>query len=119
MYLLIQILKYITAACILDTECSSDEVCQGGQCIQPCLQPHSCGLNAHCNMITHRKQCTCPAGFTGNPEMECVRIPLVCKADFECGRGNNCRNGMCFPQCSTDQDCALNEKCLKGNCMCK
>ena len=107
------------AACVLDTECSAHEICQGGQCIEPCTQPHACGMNALCSIDTHFKQCSCPAGFTGNPEVECVRIPIACSTDLECGLGLSCRDSMCFPKCSNDQDCALNEKCLRGNCMCK
>ncbi|XP_036344722.1 fibrillin-3-like, partial [Rhagoletis pomonella] len=104
-------------ACILDTECGSSEVCQGGQCINPCLQAQACGMNAECHIQTHYKQCSCPAGFTGNPDVECVRIPVACASDAECHDGYNCHDSMCQPACQNDQDCALNEKCLRGSCM--
>ena len=63
----------ILAACILSTECDFDEVCFSGQCLNPCEQPGSCGMNALCSATSHVKQCVCPAGFTGKPEVECVR----------------------------------------------
>lgn len=85
--------------------------------MNPCLQTQACGMNAECHIQTHYKQCTCPAGFTGNPEVECVRIPVVCNSDVECREGYNCHDSMCQPTCHSDQDCALNEKCLRGSCM--
>lgn len=62
-----------TAACLLDTECGTLEVCRSGQCINPCEQPQACGMNAECIIGNHIKQCSCPSGFTGNPDIECIR----------------------------------------------
>lgn len=69
----INIYKNLTAACILDTECDTQEVCQGGQCINPCVLPQTCGMNAKCHIANHLRTCSCPAGFTGNADVECVR----------------------------------------------
>lgn len=33
----------------------------------------ACGINAECKVRSHIKQCSCPPGFTGNSEVECVR----------------------------------------------
>lgn len=30
-----------------------------------------------------------------------------------------CRDSMCVPQCKADEECALNERCSKGACLCK
>ncbi|XP_041673606.1 neurogenic locus notch homolog protein 1-like isoform X3 [Drosophila eugracilis] len=103
------------AACVLDTECGASEVCQGGQCFNPCLQPQACGQNAECVIQNHLKQCHCPEGFTGDSAKECVRVPVAC--DGECAPGYTCRDSMCLPVCHNDLECASNEKCLKGNCM--
>lgn len=74
-------------------------------------------MNAECHIDTHYKQCSCPPGFTGNADVECVRIPIACTSDIDCTDGYSCRDSMCLPSCHNDQDCALNEKCLRGNCM--
>lgn len=60
-------------ACSLDQECALDEICSASQCTNPCIQPHACGMNAECTTINHFKSCSCPAGFTGNSAVECVR----------------------------------------------
>uniref|UniRef100_A0A1A9ZCQ3 EGF-like domain-containing protein n=1 Tax=Glossina pallidipes TaxID=7398 RepID=A0A1A9ZCQ3_GLOPL len=115
-------------ACILDTECSGEEVCQGGQCINPCFQPQSCGMNALCSIERHFKQCSCPAGFTGNPEVECVRIPMSCHNDLECGAvtcrvdndcflGHVCLHNKCVFGCHSDDDCSASESCRNDKCV--
>jgi hypothetical protein len=53
------------------------------------------------------------------PDKECVRVPISCGTNADCIEGFACRDTMCIPKCGTDQECALNEKCLRGNCMCK
>lgn len=61
---------------MLDAECALDEICQGGQCLNPCDQPHTCGLNAQCLVTNHVKQCVCSPSFTGDPQKECVRSKI-------------------------------------------
>lgn len=132
-------------ACVLDSECGLDEICLESQCVNPCTQPQACGMNSECLMSNHFKTCSCPAGFTGNPAVECVRskfallsmilykkvhgklklkklsftVPVSCASNFDCTDGNTCRDSMCLPRCESDQVCALNEKCIGSNCMCK
>jgi len=64
---------YFIASCQSDAECGLSEQCLQGQCNNPCERQGSCGLNANCNVINHVKHCSCPAGFTGGSEIECVR----------------------------------------------
>lgn len=104
-------------ACTSDSECASQETCAQGQCLNLCDLPQSCGMNAECFISGHTKQCSCPAGFTGNSEVECVRIPIACSSNIDCSSGKSCTDTMCLPVCSTDQECALNEKCIDQNCM--
>lgn len=125
-------------ACALDVECGFDERCSNGQCINPCEQPQACGMNAECLINSHYKQCSCPPGFTGNADVECVRskfflffdsifnffnfllfflVPVACASNTDCTEGYSCRDTMCLPSCTSDQDCALNEQCLNSNCM--
>lgn len=129
-------------ACVLDAECGLDEICLESQCVNPCTLPQSCGMNSDCLVTNHFKTCSCPGGFTGNPAVECVRskfnldiflnlqrnfkcknssliVPVSCASNLDCVDGNTCRDSMCLPRCDSDQVCALNEKCIGSNCMCK
>lgn len=63
----------ISAPCQSDEECSLTEKCLQGQCNNPCDQHSACGMNAECRVFSHNKQCSCPPGFTGNHDVECVR----------------------------------------------
>ncbi|PNF25788.1 hypothetical protein B7P43_G12126 [Cryptotermes secundus] len=104
-------------SCQSNEECSLAEMCLQGQCNSPCDEHSACGMNAECRVISHNKQCSCPPGFTGNQDVECVRIPVSCESSLDCSEGNTCRDNMCLPVCQGDQECAFNEKCLKGNCI--
>lgn len=44
-------------------------------------------------------------------------VPVSCASNVDCADGNTCRDSMCLPHCEADQVCALNEKCIGGNCM--
>lgn len=57
----------------MDEECEDPLKCEGGQCVNPCVVKSPCGLNAQCNTQNHIVQCSCPVGFTGNQDVECVR----------------------------------------------
>ena len=115
----IQVINVIQGSCTTDRNCPATEVCDNGQCRDPCSLKGACGLNAFCSVENHRKQCVCPQDFTGNPEVECVRIPSTCYSSLDCPGPLQCSDGICQPPCSTDEDCALNERCLQGLCMCK
>ena len=67
------IVCYISASCQSDEECSLTDKCLQGQCNNPCDQRSACGMNAECRVFNHNKQCSCPPGFTGNHDVECVR----------------------------------------------
>ena len=108
-----------SGSCTTDRDCPASEVCNSGQCRDPCSLKGACGLNAFCSVERHRKQCVCPQDFTGNPEVECVRIPSTCYSSLDCPGPLQCSDGICQPPCSSDEDCALNERCLQGLCMCK
>ena len=107
----------ISESCTTDRNCAANEVCQNGKCLDPCSIKGSCGLNAICSVQRHRKQCVCPQDFTGNPEVECVRIPSTCYSSTDCPQPLQCSDGICMPSCTSDESCALNERCLQGLCM--
>lgn len=68
---------FVSASCLMDEECGLSEKCNQGQCLNPCDQHSTCGLNADCASNNHVVQCSCPAGFTGNQEVECVRSKFL------------------------------------------
>lgn len=88
-----------------------------GQCSDLCDEDDACGLNSDCTMVNHRRQCSCPPGFTGNAETECYRVPTTCQKNNDCPAGFLCKAGVCAPACSGDSECALNEKCVGGSCI--
>ena len=105
------------ARCLADINCKSSEVCINGQCKAPCEARNPCGLNAKCHTVKHKKQCICPPSFTGNGEVECVRIPNTCISDQSCPKQMNCVDGICMLKCLSDTNCAPNERCQNGQCM--
>lgn len=66
-------INLLLASCQSDAECGLSEQCLQGQCNNPCERQGACGLNANCKVFNHVKHCSCPAGFTGGSEIECVR----------------------------------------------
>ena len=95
-----------------DADCPPDSVCRRGRCADPCQ--NACGQNAQCNVVKRKAQCSCPAGFQGNPEPEqgCVRAVIRCSSDAQCSDGV-CISGQCrgeiSVQCRDDLD-----DCLRG-----
>jgi hypothetical protein len=59
--------------CVMNSECSQDKTCIQNTCKDPC--PNLCGLNARCKVLAHNPICTCSPGYTGDPFIECLRIP--------------------------------------------
>lgn len=56
--------------CIINSDCPLYLTCINNKCIDLC--PGSCGVSAHCNIINHEPKCTCPRGYEGNPQVECL-----------------------------------------------
>ncbi|CAB4059875.1 unnamed protein product [Lepeophtheirus salmonis] len=102
--------------CRSDLTCKSNEICVQGDCKDPCRDFKACGINAKCETLNHKKQCSCPPSFTGTPSVECVRIPNTCTKSCD-GPGMSCVEGICMLNCRNDNNCAFNERCLKGQCM--
>ncbi|KAF5291111.1 hypothetical protein FQA39_LY14353 [Lamprigera yunnana] len=103
--------------CQEDSECNLNEKCTQGQCLDPCDLKSSCGVNAVCKVSNHIKQCSCPEGFMGKEDVECIRSPTSCSSNEDCINGLKCQNEVCVPHCTNDNDCAYNEKCLKNTCI--
>ena len=65
----------------------------------PCASPTACGTNAQCSVVSHRVQCTCPAGTTGDAYSSCRAPPKACEKDEQCDDGT-CYGGVCVAKCS-------------------
>lgn len=48
-----------------------------------------------------------------------IAVPRLCGGSGECDDEYTCQDSMCLPQCTIDENCALNERCSKGACLCK
>lgn len=56
--------------CVINSDCATKQACINNKCIDPCT--NSCGTLAECLIISHTVSCVCPAGYTGNPFVQCV-----------------------------------------------
>ena len=109
--------NFCNVGCRSDTDCVSTETCVNNFCMDPCASPTACGTNAICSIHNHEKTCSCKEDTIGNPYVECIRQFVTCdQTPNVCGRGQICDSSYCFAQCSRDQDCYNNERCLNGIC---
>ena len=76
---------------------------------RPC-NLHPCGLNAQCNDGTGSAQCTCPAGYLGDPYQSCRP---ECSISSECSRDQSCIAQRCVDPCAGV--CGLNSDCRVAN----
>lgn len=58
--------------CQYNEDCPPNKLCDrlNRRCINPCMED-SCGENAECIPENHGIKCICPAGYGGNPYIEC------------------------------------------------
>lgn len=64
--------EYLPPECYNDNECSLDQVCRNTICVNPCRDDKPCAVNAFCSVNYHKAVCKCPAGYEGNPNIECI-----------------------------------------------
>lgn len=58
--------------CVLNSECSRGRACIKSKCADPCIG--ACGNEALCHVYNHSPMCSCLDGYTGNPQIACVRV---------------------------------------------
>lgn len=58
-----------TVGCTSNSECAQTESCVNGICVNPC----NCGPNAQCNIVNHYPMCYCKPGYSGNPQLGCIK----------------------------------------------
>ena len=126
-----------------DCGCQPPYTQDGGQCVlATCKNKGDCSKGAECITIAGGvSYCACPAGFNVNPDGTCEDINECLSTSRACGFGALCENkigsfscvcpigttgdpysGVCSAnqaQCSRDNDCRPNEKCVEpGQCIC-
>lgn len=59
--------------CQYNRDCPSNRACDrlSRRCIDPCDED-TCAPTAFCQAIDHQPRCECPAGYSGNPYIECA-----------------------------------------------
>lgn len=76
--------------CIINTECSHDRACIGNKCRDPC--PGVCASNADCRAVNHLPVCTCLPGYSGDPFLQCNRIPPSSKTFISRNKITRCKD---------------------------
>lgn len=123
--------------CELHSDCSPRLACVQNKCVDPC--PGTCGLYALCNVENHVPICTCPAGTTGDPFLQCKELPPTttprtnpCQPS-PCGPNSQCREfndqavcscletyigspPNCRPECVVNSECPLDKACINQKC---
>lgn len=70
-------------SCNTTADCSQGLTCMDSVCVRACAVG-SCGVDADCRMLGHlRRQCFCPAGYTGNPLVQCSALTQVKSVTFD------------------------------------
>ncbi|PNF22176.1 hypothetical protein B7P43_G05064 [Cryptotermes secundus] len=100
--------------CYFDTDCAKDRSCVNQICLNPCIVGNPCASGAFCHVQDHTPKCRCPAGYEGNPRIECrpPSAPNVgCTSNSECFLQESCVNGLCVNPCN----CGPNAECRVSN----
>ena len=61
----------VIIGCSTDSECPDYLSCINQACRNPCILSDPCAPNAFCKVIFHTPKCACPAGYLGDPQIEC------------------------------------------------
>ncbi|CAB4059878.1 unnamed protein product [Lepeophtheirus salmonis] len=109
----VKIEPIIHTGCRSNTECAVSLACENANCISPCLKNNPCGNIAQCSVRNHRATCTCPVGFTGDPNSSCSPIQKgECNFDTDCPDNKACINNQCKNPCIVNKPCGSNAICI-------
>lgn len=98
-----------SVGCRSNSECTLSESCINKLCVSPC----NCGEHAECRVTDHYPICFCKPGYSGNPQIGCVK--LGCQSNDECHDDQQCYNGQCINPCILGNPCAANAECYGSN----
>ena len=103
-------------------------VCEDQICVEapdPC-DPSPCGPGAISTPNGQTCQCTCPSGFLGDPNVECIQVfkqiyqgylPLSVITSFRLRNNENHSERIIFQgECQIDDECPLTEACEDYYC---
>lgn len=62
--------------CTYDHECPASKACINQACRDPCAERNPCSQHAECRTIQHHPTCHCPAGWAGDPQVQCYKRKL-------------------------------------------
>lgn len=102
-----------TIGCKSNSECESTKACVNGNCINPCLLDNECGINAECTPIANRAECSCRAGYVGNPLVSCNAVE--CRSNSDCPTDKRCENTHCINPCLYENVCSPRAECKTSN----
>lgn len=104
--------------CNYNNDCGEDMVCSAKQCVTVC-RDNSCGKNALCLANKHHAFCSCPSGYSGDPEKECKAYECIknedCGLDEECTSAKTCRN-VCLNACGANAICRSINRAPQCSC---
>ena len=122
----------VTAVCGTDADCAMGETCQQGICVA--TGGGNCTTDAECNgLLCVNGMCVpcdtnadCGTGRSCAADGRCVTgtsMPgtatppaAMCNDAQDCpGANNDCVNGRCLDQCTSDDQCA-SRACINGHC---
>lgn len=104
--------------CQTDNDCGPNENCVQdsygrSECKNSCDGRTLCGRNAECNARNHNADCSCKAGFAGDPKIGCRKIE--CQNDKDCSNDKLCDQNMCKIACLVGRPCGENALCSAEN----
>lgn len=103
--------------CLQNNDCPLTKACVSKECVDPCLNA-VCGSRALCKVEYHTPICYCPPGLQGNERVGCVEVK--CTTNDDCASNEKCdypKGGQrkeCIPLC-TDARCVLGAICTAIN----
>lgn len=84
----------VVIECDDNNDCAPDKACINSHCVDPCTLPNTCGQKALCASQNHVGFCSCEPGYTGDPQLGCVKLQY-CAKDAQCPSATKCINGVC------------------------
>lgn len=70
-FIAVHVPPFTPPECYTDNDCAKDRSCVNQICMNPCLMGNPCSRGAFCHVQDHTPICRCPAGYEGNPRIEC------------------------------------------------
>lgn len=89
--------------CVLNSECSKNEVCLFEVCSPPCEADRDCAAGARCLKTKDGTACVVSTG-------------AACDAETACPEGSTCVAETCRITCDGTEDCLADQVCQSGAC---